>query len=113
MPTPPTVDDVTAYLGTDSSYTPAEVLEAYKAELAAQRRVVRLPADPLAPAPALPYPDDLGNALKRRVKRNLVMQAVPLGYQQSATEFGATSTRIGADPEIRRLEAPWRRLVVG
>lgn len=55
-------------------------------------------------------PSDLAEALKRRVARNLAMRSLPLGVQSD--ELGAT--RVGSvDPEVRRLEGPYRRLAVG
>jgi hypothetical protein len=59
------------------------------------------------------YPADLLEALMRRVQRLLEMRSKPLGYQDTATEFGVASTRVGPDPEIRRLEQPYRKLVIG
>lgn len=59
------------------------------------------------------YPADLLEALLRRVQRLLEMRSKPLGYQDTATEFGVSATRVGPDPEIRRLEEPWRKLVIG
>lgn len=113
MPTAPTVEEVTAYLGDESSYTSEAVAAALAAEIVAQSAVVKFPADPELPADPSPYPADLAEALCRRVQRLLNMRALPLGYQSSASEFGTITTRVGADPEIRRLEAPHRKLVVG
>lgn len=59
---------------------------------------------------ASPWPDDLREALIRRVARNLAMGALPLGVQ--ATEVGGMVLG-GKDPEVRRLEAPWRKVVMG
>lgn len=95
---------VTAYLGEDSGYTPVEVASALVAETAAQAKVCRVPD---------PYPADLAEALKRRVQRALSLKNNPLGYQSSATEFGLINTKIGFDNEIRRYEAPYRKLVKG
>jgi hypothetical protein len=59
------------------------------------------------------WPSDLVEALCRRVARNLAMRALPLAVQMSNTDMGAVATRLGSsDPEVRRLEAPYRRLVV-
>lgn len=114
MPTPPTVEDVEAYLAQAGvTYAETDVESALDAETAAQAAVVRFPADPEAPADPLPYPSDLLEALLRRTHRLLTLRAIPLGYQQSATEFGTAQTRIGLDIEIRRLEAPHRKLVLG
>lgn len=57
-----------------------------------------------------PYNDALRAALVRRVSRHLEMQNIPLGVQ--AQEFGALYVG-GNDREIARLEAPYRRVVVG
>ena len=113
MPTPPTLAEVRTSLGDDTSYTDTEVEAAYASEVVAQAARVRFPADPEAPADPLPYPADLAEALKRRVLRALTMKALPLGYQQSLGEFGATASKVGSDPEISRLEAAHRKLVIG
>lgn len=108
----PSIDDVQAYLG-DTSWTDDDVQAAFDAELAAQRAVVR-PAYFLAAdaADAREYPADLAEALKRRVARNLAMRAVPLSVAQGDAET-APAYVPKRDPEIARLEAPYRRLVVG
>lgn len=99
MTTVPTFPEVKSYLGT-SSASDAAVRLALEAETATQARVCRVD----------PYSADLGNALMRRVARNLAMKNVPLGVQMD--ELGAV--RLGStDPEVRRLEAPYRRLVIG
>lgn len=94
------------YLGPDSSYTEEEVQEILTAEAAAQAHSCRIPEGE-------DYPADLALALKRRVSRSLSMKTMHLGYQASATEFGQINTRIRGDLEVARLEAPYRRLVVG
>lgn len=101
----PDAPAVTAYLGTNAASYPTGALEgALAAEASAQARICRTPeldAD---------YPDDLAEALMRRVARNLAMRNLPLGIM--ADEMGPT--RIGStDPEVRRLEAPHRKLVKG
>jgi hypothetical protein len=97
----PDVAQVREYLGASSSgHSDLEVSGALAAEVAAQRRVCR----------SIGYPPDLVEALLRRVGRNLAARSIPLGVQ--AQEFGALYVG-GTDPEIRRLEAPWRRRTVG
>lgn len=82
---------------------------ALAAEKAAQSRVCRVPTDPDAEWPA-----DLTEALCRRVAANLAARAVPSGVQSTLTEFGPTTARIGGiDREVRRLEGPFRKVVLG
>lgn len=113
MPTPPDRAAVQAYLPNPASYSNEQIDSALATEIAAQAAVVRFPADPALPAEPLPYPADLEEALLRRVQRLLEMRSKPLGYQDTMTEFGVSATRVGPDPEIRRLEAPYRKLVIG
>lgn len=95
-------EDVLAYLGASTSATVAEVADAMEAEIAAQRRVCRVP---------VPYPADLHQALKRRVARNLAARMVPVA-SFTTFEGGGTSARVPMkDAEIARFEAPYRRLV--
>lgn len=103
----PDLAAVKTYLGDASSWTDAQITEALKAETAAQARVVRLP---LA---FERYPADLAEALMRRVQRNLTLRGLPLGLASVTGETTVVTTRIGTDPEVRRLEAPWRRNHVG
>lgn len=96
--------DVTAargYLGTSAlGYSDADVAGVLQAETFAQQRVCRTDT----------MPPDLIEALLRRVARNLRMRSLPLAVLEN--ELGGT--RVGStDPEIRRLEAPFRKLVVG
>jgi hypothetical protein len=107
----PTVDDLLGdpedpeddgYLG-PSSYTVGEVEAALDAEAAAQRRACAVPAA---------YPDDLREALMRRVARNLSMRRIPLALVRGDGEAGDT-VLYGSDPEIRRLERGYPRLPVG
>lgn len=101
----PTEQEVTDYLG-DTSATEEEITDAYAAEKAAQAARCRVPADADA------WPADLGQALKRRVARNLALRGLPIAVLQSDAEGGPTVLP-GSDPEVRRLEAPHRRLTVG
>lgn len=96
-------EDVLAYLGASTSATVAEVADAMEAEIWAQRRVCRVP---------VPYPPDLHQALKRRVARNLAARMVPVA-SFTAFEGGSTSARVPqTDAEIRRFEAPFRKMPV-
>lgn len=100
----PDRDTVRSYLGDGASFSDDDIDSALAAETEAQALAVKVPAE---------YPDVLAEALCRRVARNLAMRAIPLGYQTLLNEGAVGSTRIGQDWEIRRLEAPYRRLAVG
>lgn len=99
----PTLTAVKDYLGQNASgKSDATITTALEAEKAAQKRVCRVDE--------ANYPSDLAEALLRRVARNLAMRSLPLGVQDS--ELGGL--RLGStDPEVRRLEGPHRRLVLG
>lgn len=101
--TPPSLAVVKAYLGVDSGWTDAEINEALIAETAAQKKVCRIEAI---------YPADLAEALKRRVARNLALRAMPLAVLQGDAE-GGNVVLPGRDPEVRRLEGPHRKVVLG
>lgn len=97
-------DDARAYLISTgpTSFTDSEITGALDAERAAQADVCRV--DDWTPA--------LREALLRRVARNLAARAVPVATW-SAFDGGASGTRVPTrDPEIARLEAPFRRLTV-
>lgn len=99
----PDLDDVKDYLGS-TSWSDTEIQDALDAETAAQRARCRIPSE---------YPDDLAQALKRRVARNLAARAVPVATFTSF-DGGGTSARVPAvDAEVRRLEGPYRRRKVG
>ena len=114
--TPPAIGQIKTYLGSDHSWSDAEIASAYAAEVAAQATRVRLPADVVVdevPVPQ-PYPADLAEALCRRVAHNLALRALPLAIQTSITDVGASAIRLqGSDPEVVRLERPYRRMAVG
>ena len=86
-----------------SGHTDLTIQGAINAEAAAQTRICTLPD---------PVPDDLLEALMRRVVRNLAMRRLPLAIAQGDADGGALILP-GRDPEVRRLEAPFRRLVCG
>lgn len=104
LPALPNLTVVKVYLGQfAASWTDETIQDALDAETAAQRARCRIPAT---------YPADLGQALKRRVQRNLAMRQQPLAVLLGDAEAGSTILP-GRDPEVRRLEAPHRRMVVG
>jgi hypothetical protein len=100
----PDTDDVAAYMGESAaSWETEELQDALDAEAAAQRARCRVGGV---------YPADLRQALLRRVVRNLALRALPLAVLRGDAEAGDTVLP-GSDPEVRRLEGPYRRLVVG
>lgn len=104
----PTARDVETYLSSlGESHTTDEIQDALDAERSAQARVCRTPADNGQ------WPIDLAEALKRRTARNLSTRALPLGYQPLITDTGVGSIRLGWDIEIKRLEAPHRKMTLG
>lgn len=98
-----TLTDVKTYLG-DVSWTDAEIQGALTAETAAQTNRCTIPE---------PLPADLAEARMRRVARNLAARAVPLQEFSSFDGGSTVKTVTRTDPEVVRLEAPYRRLVVG
>lgn len=101
--TMPTLADVKAYMGSSAaSWQDAEVTDALAAETAAQARSCVVGAT---------YSADLRQALLRRVQRNLALRRMPLAVLQGDAD-GGSMVLPGRDPEVRRLEAPYRRVVV-
>lgn len=103
----PTVDDVDAYLTSGSGehdWSTTDLASALAAEQAAQARTCRL-------GPV--YPADLREALLRRVQRNLAMRPLALAIQRGDGDGGDTNVLPQNDPEVRRLERPYRKLPLG
>jgi hypothetical protein len=98
----PTLAVVKEYLGPTSA-TDAQISDALAAETANQGAVCRVEAH---------YPDDLAQALKRRVARNLALRGIPLAVLQGDAEGGSLSVP-RLDVEIRRFEGPHRKLIAG
>lgn len=100
----PTAADASVYLGSSAaSWSMDQITGALAAERSAQRdrcgeRAV--------------YPDALREALLRRVQRNLAMRRIPLAVPTGDAD-GGPSVIPGRDPEVRRLEGPYRRTPVG
>lgn len=90
------------YLGTHS-YTDQQLQDALDAEAAAQRRTLRMPAV---------YSADLRQALLRRAARALALMRINVNTEIDG-ETGRNTVPSGLDREIRRYEAPYRRLPVG
>lgn len=107
-PGPPSVEIVTEYLGEDVDAEESAIASAYAAELSSQAARCRVPAVDVV------WPQDLVEALCRRVAHNLALRNLPLGLQAAMIEGGVAQTRVGGlDAEVRRLEGPYRKLVIG
>ncbi len=87
-----------------------ELGDVLAAEIELQAKVCRIPADPTDP-PADAFPAALRQALFRRVARALAMKGIPLAVLQGDAEAGATYLPSN-DPEVRRLERPYRIEVI-
>lgn len=99
-----TVVDVSDYLRDGAAaWTTQELAETLAAEQAAQAARCRID----------PYTADLREAVLRRVQRNLALRPLPLAVLQGDAEAGSSTVLPGADPEVRRLEGPYRRRRVG
>ena len=105
------LDDVKAYLasigvttGAGTRYTDAVLNQVITTELAAQSRKCD-------GAGGL-YPD-LNEALCRRVYVNLSKRALGLGLTEASGDADVSRFRVSSrDPEITRLEAPYRKASV-
>jgi hypothetical protein len=101
----PTAGDVLMYLGRDGepddSWSVQEVNRALAAERSAQARRCRIPAT---------YPPDLRQALLRRVQRALALSQQPriAGFDDGEAPILPTN-----DPEVRRLESPYKKVILG
>jgi hypothetical protein len=105
--TVPTLDTLKEYLGNTHSWDDAELASALSAETAAQEAVCVVPE-------SADYPDDLVEALYRRVAHNLALRALPLGIQAAFADSAVATNRVGGtDAEVRRLEGPYRKRIVG
>jgi hypothetical protein len=95
----PVVGDAVAYMGIQVDQDTLE--ELFEAEKASQRARCRIPAA---------YPPDLRLALLRRTKRAWEMR-----QNTAASEAGEFSTGFVPmnDPEVRRLEGPYRKVFLG
>lgn len=87
----------------DTSFEDDDIQDALTAETAAQRKACKIPDT---------YPPDLGEALCRRVARNLAARQVPIA-QITSFEGGQQVSRVPAwDSEVRRLEGPYLKAVL-
>lgn len=102
---PPDLPAVTELLGDDVTASPEQISAAYDEEVEAQAAACRIPAEGA-------YPATLAGALVRRVAVNLAMRDLPLAAAGSLPD-PANVAGVAADPEVRRLEGPWRKMIFG
>lgn len=111
----PDVAAVTAYLTSGDPQTDwaaaeqqATIMAALAAEKDEQAGRCRVPAD------TADWPAGLAEALCRRVARNLAARGLPLGFIPGLDTSEGTGAYLGStDPEVRRKEARYRKLVLG
>lgn len=104
--------DLKIYLGTTlaGDYDDVVLSSVLDAEIDAQNARVRVGHQLTDPLTWDAHPASLREALLRHCARNLAMRRIPLGIVES----DVYSLRVSAnDSEIKRLEAPFRRLAVG
>lgn len=109
------LDDVKTYLGTvgvstgvGTKYTDAVLNQVIAVEQAAQDHKCGAWASHTAAAVTV-----LTEALCRRVQANLARRALPLGVIEQSGDAEGRAFLPSVDPEIRRLEAPYRKIRVG
>ncbi len=96
----PTVDDFRDYISPEvSTRTDEQIQSTLDAEASAQRAKCRV---------AAVYPPDLAQALMRRVQVSLAKRGLPLDREVGDAGISYTPTN---DPEVRRLEGPYRKAV--
>lgn len=107
----PTLVEVRSRLKlTADRITDDELADVLAAEVELQAKVCRIPVDPTDP-PADVFPAPLRAAIFRRVARALAMKGLPLAVLAGDAEAGATYLPSN-DPEVRRLERPYRIEVI-
>ncbi|MBB3041152.1 hypothetical protein [Nocardioides soli] len=106
------VDRIRDYVGESviTKHGAAAFDAAVRAEQMTQAGACRVPADDDETPEAQQIREVLAEALCRRVAVNLARRGLPLGMQMSDVGPARLTTN---DPEVRRLEGPYRKLVVG
>lgn len=109
----PDTPEVRAWVGAlPAAVTDADLEDIIDAELDLQAAVLRIPEDPDPYGEEATYPPALARALLRRVQRQVAARQLPLGMVgDTAGEYGMAYLRTW-DPEIRRLEDPYRIPVI-
>lgn len=105
----PTLEQTRTWCGVSvTAVSDEDLLEILDGELDIQARTLRIPDD----SDTAEYPKALRRSLLRRCQRQLVAKGLPLGMiGDTGGEFGTAYLR-SWDPEIRRLEDPYRKVVI-
>lgn len=107
----PTLEEVRNRLSVpEGRISDEELTDTLAAEVQLQALVCRVPVDPTEP-PADVFPVALKQAIFRRVARALAMKGLPIAVLRGDAETGSTILPSN-DPEVRRLERPFRIEVV-
>lgn len=110
----PDLTEVEDYLGMVNVVGDHHIQRALNAEIAAQKATVRARYFDPDQQDTYPYSDDLRLALLRRVARNLALKKLPIMVAGlSSDDAGDRLVLPGRDPEVRRLESPYRKMVIG
>lgn len=108
----PTLAEVRSRLKlTEDRIPDDELADVLAAEIELQAKACRIPADPVDP-PSDAFPAALRTAVFRRVARALALKGIPLAVLQGDAETGNVILPSN-DPEVRRLEGPFRIVVFG
>jgi hypothetical protein len=113
MGTIPDLTAVKAFLGSDHSWSDAEIESALAAQVGNQSKRCSIPTDEMDPTW---MPDPLVEALLRRTQVALALKPLPLGFVEIAGGDVGIASRAGSpstDPLVRDLERPYRKLVLG
>ena len=100
------LSDVKAYLGPSTTADNATLNRVFTVERKAQAAACNVPAVGSGTVAEIV----LEEALLRRIAVNLARRGLPLGMQMSDVGAARISS---SDPEVRRLELPYRKTVVG
>jgi hypothetical protein len=107
-----TVTDVVSYMGEEDALRWRDELGNYP-EIERALATERSAQDKAVCWDSLHEPD-VEEALCRRVVHNLAMRSLPLAVMPGNLEAGTGPVRPSMqDPEVRRLEGPYRKLVMG
>lgn len=108
----PAPEEVREYLRAPvGALSDVDLARIWAAVVAVQVQVCSVPADADGQPDPETWPAPLVQALLRRTQRHFAAKNLPLGYLDTANEFGPARIP-GLDAVIEELEQPYRRVVV-